>query len=171
MPNINPVSDGTHAAESYAPISGRIIGEDGKIYSLVQLLQNLGAGLASQPHLWLAGTEHDFGDGSYGRRFTTTAWIAHAATTTLHSDIGNDVKIIDSGGYVEFSTIPGPNAFGGRLPLGQAYTKGTVFASCALFFECAGQMLNSPLALYLAADTSLTSNSTYKYDVWVRYTK
>jgi len=39
-----PVSDVVHDIEQYTPRSGRVIGEDGEIYNLVDLLQNGGGG-------------------------------------------------------------------------------------------------------------------------------
>nr|AXS01381.1 hypothetical protein [uncultured bacterium] len=37
-----PVSDEIHDIEAYTPMSGRVLGEDGKMYNLVGLLQNAG---------------------------------------------------------------------------------------------------------------------------------
>ena len=44
MPKIEPISDEIHDIDNYTPMSGRILGEDGKAYSLVELLLNANAG-------------------------------------------------------------------------------------------------------------------------------
>ena len=40
MGNITPVSDEQYDINSYKPMSGRVLGEDGRAYNLVDLLQN-----------------------------------------------------------------------------------------------------------------------------------
>jgi len=42
MAKTEPVSDEIHDISAYAPMSGRLLGEDGKAYNLVELLASIG---------------------------------------------------------------------------------------------------------------------------------
>jgi hypothetical protein len=156
---------------TFTPISGRIIGEDGQTHNLVDLLTAIAPDgqLASKPHLWAADNEYDFGDGTYGRRFIRTTWINDMVTTPLWSNMGSNVNILAFGGYIELSVYP-YNAYIGRFPIGQAMSRGTVFASGSIFLESIGEAGHS-MTLYIHSDTSLTSGATWRYDVWIRYTR
>jgi hypothetical protein len=163
---------------TFPPKSGRIIGEDGQTHNLVDLLGAIAESnarpdtfmLALQPQLWTAGLEYNFGDGTYGRRFTATVWTAYNAVVTLQSNMGTNAKIIDCGGYAEVSTYP-YNANMGRIPLGQTYSRGGVYAAFAMFLERDNTDNSSSHNLYLACDTLATTGSNWTYDVWVRYTR
>jgi len=109
-------------------------------------------GLVNSPHLWVVGTEYDFGDGSYGRRFTGT--VTGAANTRLNSAlISNSVfsRIIISGGewcYDNNNYMPLYTTF-------QTYASGLYRTS-------------SYITLVTITDTVRTNAP---YDIWVRYKK
>ena len=44
MAKVDPISSEIHDINAYTPMSGRVLGEDGKAYSLVDLLLNAGTG-------------------------------------------------------------------------------------------------------------------------------
>ena len=44
MSKVEPVSDEIHDISAYTPMSGRVLGEDGKAYNLVDLLANTSVG-------------------------------------------------------------------------------------------------------------------------------
>ena len=44
MAKVDPISNEIHDINAYTPMSGRVLGEDGKAYSLVELLLNAGTG-------------------------------------------------------------------------------------------------------------------------------
>lgn len=59
---VSPVSDRTYNISNYAPMGDKIIGEDGRIYSLVELLSNVGIGnggsVEPKDYLMVMLTEH-----------------------------------------------------------------------------------------------------------------
>jgi hypothetical protein len=159
---------------TFPPMSGRILGEDGQTHNLVDLLTAIADSdkmmLAFQPHLWQTGVEYDFGNGTFGRRFIKDTYTENLAIQTLHPGISGNLSIVACGGYVEFGTFPNVGN-PGRLPVGQTFSRNAVQASSAMFAERTDAGNSSDYALYLCGDTNNTSQTAYKYDVWVRYKK
>jgi len=54
----------------------------------------------NMPHLWTSGTEYDFQDGTFGRRFTGTITAASSANHNLLLPITVGFKIIKAGGWL-----------------------------------------------------------------------
>jgi len=115
---------------------------------------NPAAALKASPHLWETNTEIDFGDGSFGRRFTGTI----AAQTSMDNELlfplqGIAFFLVDSGGWFYY---------GGKYRMtANAYGSSSLYSflrfegGIGLWFhsQCSNVRTNDP------------------YDIWIIYTK
>ena len=113
------------------------------------------------PHLWPVGQELDFGDGSFGRRFT--------GTITRVANQGHDIQLIasgvlnwrimDSGGWFDTGN-GGTNAFNSTIHSGGLTT---IVRASGITIGTSGNLV------FLSFSATARTNSPY--DIWIRYTK
>ena len=128
----------------------------------VELERRLPTNDRNNPSTWQTGVEIDFGDGTFGRRYTGTVDIAvntNVDTQLTGSGGGNNLSFISSGGY--FTT----GGTGFKVPIGT-----TQYNASSGLIEYVGTLYTtgSTVRLRIATNTqAITSN----YDVWYRYVK
>jgi len=113
--------------------------------------------MATKPHLWEAGTEYDFKDGSFGQRFQ--------GTITASANTRNEVVLVASGvktverSNVMFQLAPGDNWYSGGYPA-------TTFPNTV-----AGGVQVSTAGAAVLGTIYSSARTDAPYDVWIVYTK
>lgn len=132
-----------------------------KISGETNIIVNEGAIRAAQPHDWPAdGSEQDFGDGSFGRRFTGTVSVTTGAFQAFNlinnfSSVPNSRRLLSQGGWVNYN-----NDLLSQQAIGTAGLHGYT----AYFF------ISGVGALAWIFQSAITVTNV-PYDIWVRYTK
>jgi hypothetical protein len=120
--------------------------------------------LKDKPHKWEVGTEYDFGDGTFGRRFTGN--IAHAANSANITNIltVNNARILSYGGWAQ----SGVDA--ARWNIGTSAPSTSSFAPMFLS-SLSVNNANSGILFWSISSVARTGTTNNAYDIWVRYTK
>jgi len=116
------------------------------------------SGFKNAPNLWPVGIELDFGDGSFGQRFTGN--ITAAADTNVEIPLATHtsiVDIVDCGGSIHFAANS-KMAFGHTLSV-SGYT---VWGTSSLDISGMGMRLQSRFT---------QARSNMPYNIWVIYSK
>lgn len=144
-------------------ISFGIIATKRWVTSLIhEVLKKLDKNLINKPHLWEVGKEYDFGDNTYGQRFTgvaktTTINTAASAVLDTRYPLGT-ISFIALGGIT--SNAKGSTDF--AIPM----SPGGVSSSQSVWMSC------NATALYLHIVGHNANNiGDIPYDVWLLYNK
>jgi len=124
--------------------------------------------LVNSPHLWTVGTEYDFGDGSYGQRFTGyLSGAANAvrqqillATPTPSAPNNRLYFIVDWGGSWKGGDDRWHSA-------GMAYTPSPWFS----YLQCDFNGSNRRILFTNMSTNAVGNNNNSLFNIWIRYTK
>ena len=114
----------------------------------------------NNPNTWSIGVEIDFGDGTFGRRYTGTI---SAAINTLHNQVLFNtprINIVNVGGQLQYWTAESNFPIGASL----GTTTGTLTHFSAIFWSAGDNTVT-------LRSQSASARTNAPYDVWIRYTK
>jgi hypothetical protein len=116
--------------------------------------------LISRPDLWVVGTEYNFGQGLFGKRFTGTITAAVNVRFERYIELNCEWKTVKSGGNVQMGSA------WYNMPLGQsAYAWTSPFGVTK--YSCID---GNGADMYLVSQSSMARTNA-PYDIWVLYRK